>query len=599
MMKAMRENTKIILWIVVIAFVITIFAVWGLDLQSGGMAQQQTVVGRVDGVTITPMAYQAIYTQLSQQYRASDPTGSLTGAQQEMLREQAWENIVNNVLTSREVERLGITVTDEEVLNSIRTSPPAEVQQYFQDAKGNFDFVAYQEALNNPEADWSSVEQMVRQRIPVVKLNQYLMAQVHVSQAEITRALQEEAAKMVAEYVMFPIATETVEGTGPSDADVAAYYEKHIDEYQSPEQAILDVVRVAIAPNDRDRADLMYGGDQIRGDIVSGDKGDFATFAKTYSESHTAAVGGETGFIGANQRDAAVMAALASLQPGGISPVISTADGIAIVQLIATKKERGETLYNLRELVMKLTAGSATVDSLSLLAQSLQEKAMESGDLAVAANERGLEIVTSQPFAKGMPVPGVGYVPALTRFAFAGEVGSVSNVIADENNFYIARLQSRTPATARPVAEVAEAIKATLEREAKTESARRKARAFLRSNSAPEAVFRDVAKQYGYEVAKTDSFSVSTPVAGLPGYSAFARAALAGQPGDAVGPVASGDAIYVIHIIGRSEPDPSVLSSRIPATRDRLYQQKVQSYVMHWFNQLKENSKIEDLREAS
>ena len=36
MIKQMRENTKVILWIVVVAFVVTIFAVWGLDLTGGG-----------------------------------------------------------------------------------------------------------------------------------------------------------------------------------------------------------------------------------------------------------------------------------------------------------------------------------------------------------------------------------------------------------------------------------------------------------------------------------------------------------------------------------------------------------------------------------
>jgi len=602
MMKAMRENTKIILWIVVVAFIITIFAVWGLDLQTGGMTQQQNNVGTVDGIAITPQAYQAIYTQLSQQYRANSPSADLTSAQQEMLRQQAWDNIVSNVLTGREVERLGITVTDEEVLNMIRSSPPPEVQQYFQDAQGNFDFAAYQQALNNPEADWTSVEQLVRQRVPVVKLNQYLMAQVHVSQSEITRALQEEHAKMLAEYVAFPIEEEAVEGSGPTDEDVAAYYQAHITEYQSPEQAVLDVVRLPIAPTASDRDDLIYGATAIREDIRPGaspdDKDSFASFAKAYSESHTASVGGETGFVGAAQRDPAVIAALSTHKPGEVSPVISTADGVAIVQLIATKKERGETLYNLREITMKLKAGSATVDSLSLKAQDLQQAATESGDLAAAANAHGLEIVTSQPFAKGMPVPGVGYVPALSRFGFAGAPGAISGVIADDNNFYVARVQSRTPAAARPLAEVSATIKNTLEREAKTEAARRDARAFLRSAVAPEASFGKVAEQYGHDVAKTDSFSVATPVAGLPPYSAFARAALAGQPGDVVGPVASGNMVYVIKITARNEPDAAAMSTKVAAMRDRLYQQKVQNYVVYWFNQLKENSKIEDLRDA-
>ena len=41
------------------------------------------------------------------------------------------------------------------------------------------------------------------------------------------------------------------------------------------------------------------------------------------------------------------------------------------------------------------------------------------------------------------------------------------------------------------------------------------------------------------------------------------------------------------------------MSAQIPAMRDRLYQQKVQSYVMYWFNQIKDKAKIEDMREAS
>ena len=100
-------------------------------------------------------------------------------------------------------------------------------------------------------------------------------------------------------------------------------------------------------------------------------------------------------------------------------------------------------------------------------------------------------------------------------------------------------------------------------------------------------------------VATNGSFSVSTPVAGLSPYSAFARASLAGQVDDVVGPIESGNFVYVIKITGRSTPDPSALSKKIPGMRERLLQQKVQNYVIYWFDQLRDNSKIEDLREVS
>jgi peptidyl-prolyl cis-trans isomerase D len=595
MMKAMRENTKIILWVVVIAFVITIFAVWGLDLQTNTLRGNQSVVGKIDGVDITPQAYQAVYNQLAEQYK-TNASGDLSAPQREMLRQQAWDNIVNNILTGREIERLGITVTDAEVLSFIRSSPPPEIQRYFQDENGNFDFAAYQRALNNPDADWTSVEALVRQRVPVLKLNQYLMSQVHVSQAEITRALQEENVKLVAEYVAFPVESEPIEGTGPTDDKVAAYYQAHLDLFQNPEKAVLEVVRIPLAPTATDRENLDYSAEQVRADAV---KGDFAAVAKAFSEGHTAQVGGETGFLGATQRDPAIMAAVQNLKPGDTSEIIRTRDGVAIVQLIATKKEKGETLYNMREIVMKLSAGSATVDSISSVAQGLQQNAAASADLAAAAKTAGLEMIISEPFAKGMPIPNVGYVPALSRFAFAGEIGAVSQVSSDEKNLYVARIKNRTPSAARPLEEVAEGIKVTLTREAKTESAKRKARQFLLAAGKPDTPLRTTAAQYGYQVVKTDSFTVASPVAGLAPYSAFGRAALVGREGEVLGPVVSGNTVYVIGVVGRYDPAPEVLKTKIPATRNRLYQEKTQAYITYWISRLKETTKIEDLREAS
>ncbi|HEU4364786.1 MAG TPA: peptidyl-prolyl cis-trans isomerase, partial [Candidatus Krumholzibacteria bacterium] len=581
MMKQMRENTKIILWVVVVAFVITIFAVWGLDLQSGGMAQKQNLVGRVNGVPITPQAYQSIYTQMAQQFRASSANGDLTSTQQEMLRDQAWESIVSNIITSEQIKELGITVSDEEVLNFIRTSPPQEVQQYFTDASGNFDYAAYQAALNNPEADWSAVEDLVRQRIPVVKLNQYLMSQVHVSSTEVRRAFDEETVRMTARYVMFPIDSEDVGAWTPSDEEVTAYYNQNQERFHEPEKASVQIVRIARRPSDRDRSDLAYTAGIVRKQAGGGE--DFATLAKTYSESYTASVGGETGFLGAGQRDAAIMEALATMKPGDVSQPIPSMEGVYIVQLIASRKEKGLPQYNMREIYMKLTPGPETVDSLAAVAAAIREQAAASGDLAAAANARGLEVIGAQPFAAGMPIPGLGFAPAVSRFAFARAVGAVSDVIADDNNFFVCKVEGRAPAAPRPVAEVSDAIKQQLVREKKLAAAMMKAGAFRRSAAVPDVPFEKAAAQYQYTVAKTDSFTVAGPVADLGPNSAFAQAALSTAPGTVSPPVESGNAVYVIRVDGRKDPDEAVFQARAGQIYDRLYQERVQAYVNHWY----------------
>ena len=337
-MKQMRENTKIVLWVVVVAFLITIFAVWGLDLQSTSSHHEKSLVGRVNGVTVTPQMYNTIYTQMAQQVR--NQSGDITAAQQEMIRDQAWENIVSNIITGEQVKKPGITVTDEEVLNFLKTSPPSEVQQYFKDKSGNFDYAAYQAALNNPDADWTAVEALARERIPIVKLNHYLMSQVHVSATEVRQAFAEQNTKLVARYVQFPLDAEDIAGYAPSDAEVKAYYDAHPEMFKDVERAVVEFVRVPIAPSEQDRADLMNMVHDMREKETNTDQ--FKADIETFSEAQTAKVGGETGLLGKTQRDPSVMTAADALKPGEISQPIVTADGVYIVQLIEKKKDKTE-----------------------------------------------------------------------------------------------------------------------------------------------------------------------------------------------------------------------------------------------------------------
>jgi peptidyl-prolyl cis-trans isomerase D len=597
MMQHMRENTKIILWVVVVAFVITIFAVWGLDLQGGGGAgPQQSLVGRVNGVPVSPQAYQAIYSQMAAQFRSSNEDGNLTAAQQEMIREQAWESIVSNIITSEQIEKLGITVSDDEILSYIRTSPPPEIQQYFVDANGNFDYAAYQSALNNPEADWTAVEDLVRQRIPVIKLNRYLMSQVHVTASEIRRAFDEESVKLVARYISFPIDSEEIDDWQPDDDAIAAYYRSHTDRFKQGERAAIQIVRIPRRPADRDRTDLTYTAALVRKQAVEGE--DFAVLARTYSESHTASVGGETGYLGEKQRDAAVMTAVADLQSGEISAPIATFDGVYVVQLIDKKKESGETKYNLREIYMKLSAGPETTDSLSAIANDIRDEAGPKGDLAAAANKRGLDVIGAQPFAENMPIPGLGFAPVVSRFAFSGEVGAVSNVLVDDQAFYVCKLESRTPPSVKALDEVKDSITQTLVRNRKVEAATRKAQAFRRSAAVPEVKFEDIAKQYDHTVERTDSFTVSQPVAGQGPGSPFALAALGTPPGVVSSPIESGNAVFVIRVDGRKDSNEATFQARVPQLRDQIYQRKVQAYVAYWYQKLHDESRIEDFREA-
>lgn len=602
MMKQMRENTKIILWVVVVAFVITIFAVWGLDLQAptGGGQGQQAMVGKVNGTAITPQMYQSVYSQMAQQYRDNSPDGSLTFSQQEMLRQQAWDNLVNNVLTDQKIDDLGITVTDQEVLSYLRDAPPPEVRQYFLDDEGNFDYAAYMAAFNNPDADWTAVEALARQRIPLIKLNQYLMAQVHVSRDEIQKSFEEQNTRMVAAYVEFPIAAEDLGDYAPGDADIQEYYDAHIGDFSHAEKAVVNYVKLPLEPSAQDRDDIDFTIGVIRGQIV--DQGiDFADQARTYSEAQTAQVGGDTGFIARTQRPAPVMNAVDTLDTGEVSEPIWTGDGVYVVQLVEKKQEDDQTRYRLNEIFLRLTAGSATTDSLYTLAEDIQKAAAgDDGTLESAATGHGVSVQTSEPFQSGFPIEGIGFVPGISRFAFDSEPGAVSKVLGDDKAYYVVELVERIPEGPNPLSEVREEVEGALLRDRRRAAAERKADALrLSLRAGADQTLEKAAETYGYTVATTDTFTVRQPVGSQPPRSPFHYAAFDISPGDYSQPVESYGSFFVVELLYRDEMDPDAFQAQADAIRSRLYQTKAQEYIAYWYQSLREDSEIEDYRSAN
>ena len=246
---------------------------------------------------------------------------------------------------------------------------------------------------------------------------------------------------------------------------------------------------------------------------------------------------------------------------------------------------------------MKLSPSAATQDTLAARAREVQESATASNDLAAAAKEHGLELGTSQPFAEGFPIPGLGYFPAVSRFAFASKPGTISAVISDDKNYVVCRLKERTPAAMRPVDQVADGIKQSLIHDRRVTLAMRKADGFERSASAQGATFDNAAAQYGFKVAKTDSFTVAQPPAGMAPNSAFGRAALALEQNAVSKPVESGNAVYVLTVVGRRDPTQAEFNAKGGPVRDQVYRQKVQEYVAYWYGNVKDQSKMRPARQ--
>ena len=104
MLKVFRKHTKVIIWVVVGSFIL-----WG-GYSVSALKKEGRYAGEAFGKTVTFQEYNRFYrsTQLfmPSEKPLEDP---------ELLREYTWQNIIY----SREAERKGIKITDEEVRGEI------------------------------------------------------------------------------------------------------------------------------------------------------------------------------------------------------------------------------------------------------------------------------------------------------------------------------------------------------------------------------------------------------------------------------------------------------------------------------------------------
>ncbi|MDH3215612.1 MAG: SurA N-terminal domain-containing protein [Candidatus Krumholzibacteria bacterium] len=591
MLQKMRQNTKIILWIVVVSFVITIFAVWGLDLQVGDQTSDPNVIGTVNKVPITRSQYQFAYEQFAQQVRSA-AQGNLTYSQERFIRNQAWDSIVYGILTEQEIARLGITVTDEEIVAYLRNSPPIEIRQYFLDDQGNFDNQAYQTALNNPEIDWTNLEQLARERIPRMKLNEYLAAQVHVSEHEIRRAYDRDNVDLSIAYVEFSIGNEDVGDYEPSDAELQQYYDANSGDFVEAAQTRLKIVKIPLSPSPADLDDALYTVNRVRDQILAGEE--FAVLAKTYSEAPTSVVDGNTGFMKRDQRDEAYFAALDSMQVGELSGPIETESGFYLLKLVdkrEAKADQGE--YSVQEILISAMLSRQTSDSLFALASDVRARALAVG-LEEAATEKELAVDVPGPFFESSPIEGIGFSEPLNKFGFASEPSAISDVLQDDKNVYVAEVAERVAERTKPLDEVRQLVRSRVIYEAKKTAAHKKAKAFHQKATATD--FQAALETYDYVSKETGTFRAGDALDGFGSNSTIAEAALALAPAQTSPPLEWRNVYVVFTLLSRSQTEPSDYESKISDIRQQLLGQKAQVFTQSWYENLRAQSKIEDYR---
>ena len=288
MLKTMRENTKVVLWIVLVAFLggFVVIALGTGVRGCGDLARSfgikikgraPDIVGMVNGLPVTYEFFQREYGSLREVER--ERLGSSFSDDQrtmQQLRERTWDGILQRLLFLSRAEELGISVSPKELAEYIVNNPPQWIVEHPQlQTDGRFDRQKYLQALQGPGGLGQMVEAQYAELLPVQKLQGRVNACIRTTRLEIERELQREADHVEATYL-----------------------------------AVRDYPFRSATKEDRDRT--LQLAEELASSIAS--PLDFARAAETHSFGAKASEGGRYGRVTEGTRGAAVDSILFSME---------------------------------------------------------------------------------------------------------------------------------------------------------------------------------------------------------------------------------------------------------------------------------------------
>jgi peptidyl-prolyl cis-trans isomerase D len=476
MMRELREKTKWVMLLVALAFVGLMVFEWGMDISGGRAGQEMGAVGEVDGRLVQYATYAEAYQNLLQ--RAQQQAGGRPLAREEIrqIEDMAWEQTVNQVLIQRELERRGIRVTAAEIRQAALWMPHPELAQneLFQ-TDGEFDLNKYQQFLSSPAANDElllGLELYYREVLPQAKLMRQVTAGLYLSDAELWQAYRDRTETATVDYVALDLTTLIPGDVEITEREIRDYYRANRDEFRRGAGARMTVALIQKAPAAADTIESRLFTEELREEILAG--ADFTEVARRESaDPGSRDAGGDLGRFQRGQMVPAFDEAAFSLPVGQISEPVLSPFGYHLIQVQAREDDEVEA----RHILIPVERTEESEDRLFARADSLELVAEQAGierAARVLGGELRQDVTISQPDAY---VPGIGSLLEALEWAqeeaAEGEpAGTISPLFETPEAFYVARLESFTPAGDIPLQEATPQIRRTLTLRKKREQAR-------------------------------------------------------------------------------------------------------------------------------
>ena len=240
--------------IVIIALALFSFVLADV-IKSGGFGTNSNNVGSVNGTDIDGQAFMRKVAQLEKQNQNTTNTQAVNNV---------WEQEVRGVLIGNEVEKLGLAIGNEQLINVIKTNPYFAQNPQFLNEAGAFDEAKFREFVlsikNDPNQDrwveWQSFEKEVEKSAVEQMYYNMIKGGVYTTKAEGEFKYVLENKKVNFEYVTVPYNTINDDEVKVSDDEIIALMKKNPKKYKSENTSSIEYVFLENKPSAEDEKQM-------------------------------------------------------------------------------------------------------------------------------------------------------------------------------------------------------------------------------------------------------------------------------------------------------------------------------------------------------
>jgi peptidyl-prolyl cis-trans isomerase D len=460
-------------------------------------------VGSVNGIDISYQEYQqAIERQRESQ---KQQTGNDVPEEQfDQFRDQVWETLITEKLIELEVQRLGISVSNQEIKEIILgDDPPAFLKQNFIDSLGRFNREMYEEAIFNPQNEQILLqsEEIVRQTRYREKLQSLLEAGITIGEDEIRKKFIEQNVFMEGQFALFPNVLFPDSILNITEKDLRKFYDENPDKFKINAQRKLSVVFFRNEPSNADSMLVIRNLENVRR-MAENDTSDFKYFVDIYSEApHSVDT------ITISGLSAEAISAFKVAKKGAIvGPFPSPGGGYELYHLLNVLPGSEKSVNASHILVSQMGDDAANLEEANRIYQELKSGA----DFAEMAQTHSKDPGSAKMggnlgwFGKGM------MVPEFEAACFAAKVGEVQKPIKTTFGYHIILVTDQSTSKY-----VVERIYNVIQESATTRDLKFNAANDF-SYLAKKNGFESEAELIGYNIQQTGSFTIkSVSIPGL------------------------------------------------------------------------------------